>query len=351
MANRSKKAGGARSGSPVNGRKDNANLAGGTGMGGSSLNSKKDGSGRAGNKIDDCGNCAKTLSGIIIRALSGFYYVKSDGCVYECKARGVFRNEDITPLVGDRAEFSIDKNGKGFVTKILERRNFLIRPPVANVDRLIIVVSTAEPRPNPPVIDRLCAVAEDREIEPIIVINKTDLESPREMLGIYEKTGLKVFPVCCQSGEGVEELKSALRGGINVFTGNSGVGKSSLLNIIDPRLGLETGEISEKLGRGRHTTRHASLFELESGGYVCDTAGFSSVDTETGGYICKENLQFTFREFLPYLGKCRFSSCSHICEKGCKICEAVKKGVIAKSRHDSYVLLYNEAKQEELKRK
>lgn len=341
MANRSKKAGGARSGSPVNGARGNGNP----------LNGKKGGYGRADEKKNGPDSRAQTLSGIIIKALSGFYYVKSGGCVYECKARGVFRNEDITPLVGDRAEFSIDKNGKGFVTKILDRRNFLTRPPVANVDRLIIVVSTAEPRPNPPVIDRLCAVAEDRGIEPIIVINKTDLESPREMLGIYEKTGLKVFAVCCQSGEGVDELKSALRGGINVFTGNSGVGKSSLLNIIDPRLGLETGEISEKLGRGRHTTRHASLFELESGGYVCDTAGFSSVDAETGGYICKENLQFTFREFLPYLGKCRFSSCSHICEKGCKICEAVKKGVIAKSRHDSYVLLYNEAKQEELKRK
>lgn len=315
------------------------------------VNGRKGNNGRPGDKTDGFDNCAKTLSGIIIRALSGFYYVKSDGRVYECKARGVFRNEDITPLVGDKAEFSVDKNGKGFVTKILERRNFLTRPPVANVDRLMIVVSTAEPRPNPPVIDRLCAIAEDREIEPIIVINKTDLESPREMLDIYGKTGLKVFAVCCQSGEGIDELKSALGGGINVFTGNSGVGKSSLLNIIDPRLGLETGEISEKLGRGRHTTRHASLFELENGGYVCDTAGFSSVDTETGGYICKENLQFAFREFLPYLGKCRFSSCSHVCEKGCKICEAVEQGVIAKSRHDSYVLLYNEAKQEELKRK
>ena len=289
--------------------------------------------------------------GVIIKAVSGFYYVRSEQKVYECKAKGSFRKDAITPLVGDKAIFSVDSNGKGFVTEIFDRKNFLVRPPVANVDRLIIVVSTAEPKPNPPVIDRLCAIAEDREIEPIIVINKTDICPADDLFEIYKKSGIGIYPVCCQSGQGIEGLKDVLKDGINVFTGNSGVGKSSLLNLIDPRLCLETGEISEKLGRGRHTTRYAKLFELESGGYVCDTAGFSSIDTETGGYICKENLPFAFREFLPYLGKCKFSSCTHICEKGCKICEAVERGEISKSRHDSYVLFYNEAKDIELSRR
>lgn len=283
------------------------------------------------------------MRAVIVKAIAGFYYAKADGEVYECKARGVFRKNEITPLVGDFAEIETTENGKGVIKSIVDRKNFLERPPVANADRLWIVVSTVDPRPNTLVIDRLCAIAEDREIEPIVVVSKTDLADPSEILDIYKKSGIETFLVCCKNGEGVDSVKKRLCGGINVFTGNSGVGKSSLLNIIDPQLGLKTGEISEKLGRGRHTTRHAELFELEGGGYVCDTAGFSSVDCETSGFIVKENLQFDFREFAPFIGKCKFSSCTHTCEKGCEICRAVERGEISKSRHDSYVALYKEA--------
>ena len=283
------------------------------------------------------------MRAVIVKAIAGFYYAKADGEVYECKARGVFRKNEITPLVGDFAEIDTTENGKGVIKSIVDRKNFLERPPVANADRLWIVVSTVDPRPNTLVIDRICAIAEDREIEPIVVVSKTDLADPSEILDIYKKSGIETFLVCCKNGEGVDSVKKRLCGGINVFTGNSGVGKSSLLNIIDPQLGLKTGEISEKLGRGRHTTRHAELFELEGGGYVCDTAGFSSVDCETSGFIVKENLQFDFREFAPFIGKCKFSSCTHTCEKGCEICRAVERGEISKSRHDSYVALYKEA--------
>ena len=283
------------------------------------------------------------MRAVIVKAIAGFYYAKADGEVYECKARGVFRKNEITPLVGDFAEIETTENGKGVIKSIVDRKNFLERPPVANADRLWIVVSTVDPRPNTLVIDRICAIAEDREIEPIVVVSKTDLADPSEILDIYKKSGIETFLVCCKNGEGVDSVKKRLCGGINVFTGNSGVGKSSLLNIIDPQLGLKTGEISEKLGRGRHTTRHAELFELEGGGYVCDTAGFSSVDCETSGFIVKENLQFDFRDFAPFIGKCKFSSCTHTCEKGCEICRAVERGEISKSRHDSYVALYKEA--------
>ena len=283
------------------------------------------------------------MRAVIVKAIAGFYYAKADGEVYECKARGVFRKNEITPLVGDFAEIETTENGKGVIKSIVDRKNFLERPPVANADRLWIVVSTVDPRPNTLVIDRICAIAEDREIEPIVVVSKTDLADPSEILDIYKKSGIETFLVCCKNGEGVGSVKKRLCGGINVFTGNSGVGKSSLLNIIDPQLGLKTGEISEKLGRGRHTTRHAELFELEGGGYVCDTAGFSSVDCETSGFIVKENLQFDFREFAPFIGKCKFYSCTHTCEKGCEICRAVERGEISKSRHDSYVALYKEA--------
>ena len=283
------------------------------------------------------------MRAVIVKAIAGFYYAKADGEVYECKARGVFRKNEITPLVGDFAEIETTENGKGVIKSIVDRKNFLERPPVANADRLWIVVSTVDPRPNTLVIDRICAIAEDREIEPIVVVSKIDLADPSEILDIYKKSGIETFLVCCKNGEGVDSVKKRLCGGINVFTGNSGVGKSSLLNIIDPQLGLKTGEISEKLGRGRHTTRHAELFELEGGGYVCDTAGFSSVDCETSGFIVKENLQFDFREFAPFIGKCKFSSCTHTCEKGCEICRAVERGEISKSRHDSYVALYKEA--------
>ena len=213
------------------------------------------------------------MRAVIVKAIAGFYYAKADGEVYECKARGVFRKNEITPLVGDFAEIETTENGKGVIKSIVDRKNFLERPPVANADRLWIVVSTVDPRPNTLVIDRICAIAEDREIEPIVVVSKTDLADPSEILDIYKKSGIETFLVCCKNGEGVDSVKKRLCGGINVFTGNSGVGKSSLLNIIDPQLGLKTGEISEKYSAsccsstGRPAT---SVFHRASGArYSC----------------------------------------------------------------------------------
>ena len=281
--------------------------------------------------------------GIIIKAISGFFYVEAGDAVYECKARGHFRKDGITPLVGDTVTILPGENFKGVIGEILPRNNFLERPPIANIDRLLIVAASADPKPNTLVLDRLTAIAEDHEIEPVIVINKTDLQNADWLKSIYDTAGIETHMVSCVTGEGIEELKQTLIGKINVFSGNSGVGKSSLLNRIDPQFKLPTGEISEKLGRGRHTTRHVELYKLPAGGYVADTPGFSSVDMEKCGWIVKENLPFAFREFLPFLSSCRFSSCSHTGEKGCAICKAVKQGKIHESRHNSYVALYKEA--------
>ncbi|MBR4282569.1 MAG: ribosome small subunit-dependent GTPase A [Clostridia bacterium] len=280
-------------------------------------------------------------TGIIIKGISGFYYVESENTVYECKARGIFRKEGITPLAGDRVKISIGANGKGWVEEISPRTSYLERPPVANVDRIFVVVSAADPSPSPIVIDRLVAIAEDKEIEPVIVFNKTDLANVDEYINIYKSAGFETYSVCCNTGEGVDALKNVLVDKINVFAGNSGVGKSSLLNLILPQYELKTGEISQKLGRGRHTTRHVELLKLENGGYVADTPGFASIDMEKQ-WIYKENLQFAFREFAPYIGECKFTSCSHTGEKGCAIGEAVEKGIISKSRHQNYITLYRE---------
>ena len=282
-----------------------------------------------------------TKKGIIIKGIAGFYYTEIGDAVFECKARGVFRKMGITPLAGDHVTVTIGENGKGWIEEIEERQTVLERPPVANVDRVYIVASAADPAPSPIVIDRLCAICEDKGIEPSVVFNKTDLEDITEFAEIYRKSGIKTYLVCCKTGEGIDELKQSLIGKINVFAGNTGVGKSSLLNMIDNRFSLETGETSKKLGRGRHTTRWVELLKLESGGYVADTPGFASVDMEKQ-WIYKENLQFAFREFEPYIGKCKFVSCSHTGEKGCAICEAVESGDISKSRHQNYVTLYRE---------
>jgi len=278
---------------------------------------------------------------IIIKGISGFYYVESENTVYECKARGIFRKEGIIPLAGDKVKISIGANGKGWVEEIYPRTTYLERPPVANVDKIFVVVSAADPSPSPIVIDRLVAIAEEKEIEPVIVFNKTDLADVDEYLNIYKSAGFETYTVCCNTGEGVDDIKNTLIDKINVFAGNSGVGKSSLLNLILPQYELKTGEISQKLGRGRHTTRHVELLKLENGGYVADTPGFASLDMEKQ-WIYKENLQFDFREFTPYIGECKFTSCSHTGEKGCAIGEAVEKGIISKSRYQNYITLYKE---------
>ena len=280
--------------------------------------------------------------GIIIKALSGFYYVKTDNGLIECKARGAFRNKNNSPLVGDNVNISILENNRGVIDEIMPRLNCLIRPPVANIDRLFSVVSTISPLPNTFVIDKMIVSAEDKGIEPIIVINKSDLSSADEIAEIYKKSGFKVFVVSATNNEGVEQLYPLFKDKLSVFCGNSGVGKSSLLNAIDSRFDISTADISEKLGRGRHTTRHIELYESHDG-YIADTPGFSSIDMEKTAVIKKENLQFCFREFKDYIGECKFTSCSHTKEKGCAILAAVEEGKIPLSRIESYRKLYEES--------
>ncbi len=283
------------------------------------------------------------LDGIIIKGIGGFYYVEAAGEIYECKARGVFRKSGIKPLAGDRVSISINENAENTIDEIYERSSLLQRPPVANVDRLFIVSSVCEPKPVLLIIDRLTALAVNKGIEPIVVFTKNDLESADEYVAIYKKAGIRAFSVSCVTGEGVESVKSELKNHISAFCGNSGVGKSSLLNVIDPDLALKTGEISDKLGRGRHTTRHSELFKVE-GGYVADTPGFSSFETEETELILKEDLPYSFKEFERYLGQCKFSSCLHTKDKGCRIIQAVEDGDIPASRHESYCSMMEQAK-------
>lgn len=289
-----------------------------------------------------------TKKGKIVRALGGFYYVRCDGGqIYACKARGLFRKEGISPLVGDEVEILLTGEDSGFVEKIFPRKNSLVRPPVANIDLLVMVVSVASPAPNLLVLDKLLAIAEHKGIEPVLAITKTDLDgSEAEALrDLYARAGFQVFLVSSQNGEGTGELEDFLSGKVSCFCGNTGAGKSSLLNVIRPELNLKTNEISQKLGRGRHTTRHAQLYELPGGGYIADTPGFSAVEISRYEVILKDQLQYCFRDFAPYLERCRFVGCSHTSERGCAVLEAVAEGKIAQSRLDSYRAMYEEAKQ------
>ena len=281
--------------------------------------------------------------GIIIKGIGGFYYVEAAGEIYECKARGVFRKSGIKPLAGDRVSISINENAENTIDEIYERKTVFMRPPVANVDRLFIVSSVCEPKPVLLIIDRLTALAVNKGIEPIVVFTKNDLENADEYFSIYKKAGIKAFSVSCKTGEGVELVKAELKNHISAFCGNSGVGKSSLLNAIDKNLSLATGEISDKLGRGRHTTRHSELFKVE-GGYVADTPGFSSFDPEESEIILKDDLPFAFKEFEQYIGECKFTSCLHVKDKGCRIIKAVEDGDIPVSRHESYCSMMEQAK-------
>lgn len=284
------------------------------------------------------------IDGIIIKGIGGFYYVEAaDGIIYECKARGVFRKEKITPLAGDKVEISVDENNKNSIDKIYERRNMFKRPPIANVDKLVIVSSVCDPRPNLLIIDRLSAVAVYKNVEPIIVFTKNDLQSADEYIEIYKNAGFKAFAVSNETGEGIGEIKAVIENGVCVFTGNSGVGKSSLINRMYPDFALETGEISKKLGRGRHTTRHVELLKINNG-YIADTPGFSSLDFETNDLIKKDELAFCFPDFSDYIDSCKFSTCAHVNDKGCRLIEAVNNGDVMRSRHESYVTMYNEVK-------
>lgn len=284
------------------------------------------------------------IKGKIVKGIGGFYYVDCDNEIIECKARGSFRKQGMTPLVGDDVEISVFDNSENAIETILPRKNELIRPPLANLDTLFIVASIVDPKINTLILDNLIAVAEYKHIEPIIVFTKIDLDdSARDYKNIYDKAGFKTILCDNTNGLGADRIRAMLNGKCSAFTGNTGVGKSSLLNNIFPELNLATGETSKKLGRGKHTTRHCELFKVD-GGYVADTPGFSSLDFQRCEKIMKDDLPYCFREFDEYLPYCKFSTCTHTCDKGCAVVEAVEQGKICTSRHNSYVSMYNEVK-------
>lgn len=284
-----------------------------------------------------------TLNGILMKSIGGFYYVRCGGIEYECKARGSFRKSGNSPVVGDKVVISVPDEGFASIEEIKPRKNKLKRPALANVDTLVIVCSTVDPEPNFTVIDKMTAAAVNNNMIPAIVVSKNDLKSGEKIANIYRNSKFPVFLCSPDDTEDVNKLKDFLNGKVSAFTGNSGVGKSTLINCIFPKLELQTGQISRKLGRGKHTTRVVELFEID-GCFVADTPGFSTVDLQRYEMIDKTQLQYCFPEFESYLGECQFTSCSHTCEKGCRILQAVTDGEIEPSRHKSYVAMYNEVK-------
>lgn len=278
--------------------------------------------------------------GLIVKALSGFYEVQTTQGVERCRARGLFRKEGITPLVGDRVRIE-----QQVVTEILPRKNSFLRPPVSNLDLLVVVAADTIPVTEPFLIDRVMAIAGNQNVPALLVVNKTDLADGDRLVSIYQKAGIPVIATSAATGVGIEALRQAIAGKICAFTGNSGVGKSSILNALEPDFQLKVGEVSEKLGRGRHTTRHVELYTLSCGAMVADTPGFSAFDTERMDLVLKENLQYAFSDFAPYLGNCQFNDCTHLHEPGCRIRQAVADGKIAESRYQSYVQLYEKAKE------
>lgn len=286
------------------------------------------------------------MRGILRKIIAGFCYVEADNMIYECKLRGGMRRHGTGIFAGDNVVFSPIDDSHGVIEKTENRKNMLIRPPLANIDRLVIVSSHNTPAPNSLIIDRLTAIACSKDIEPIIVFNKCDLGDMSEWSSIYENAGLKTFTVSAMIDSTIESLKEYLLdfSGITAFTGNSGVGKSSILNTVFPDLKLKTGDVSDKLGRGRHTTRQVELYKLESGGYIADTPGFSSLDLQRSEFLSKDILPDCFPEFRKYLGECKFNSCSHTCEKGCAVISALNEGKIEMSRYENYKNLYSEVK-------
>ena len=287
---------------------------------------------------------AEKRTGRILRSLSGFYDVQTPEGLVTCRARGILRKEGNSPLTGDMVSITLEK-GKGMVESIAPRRNSFVRPAVANVDTLVVFAANVNPVTEPFLIDRVAAIAGDQNVEVVLCVNKCDLDPAIDLVRIYEKAGFTVICTSAETGEGVEALRSILKGKLTAFTGNSGVGKSSILNRLCPELQLPVGEVSEKLGRGRHTTRHVELYSLGADTYVADTPGFSSFDTDQMDIILKENLQYAFPDFGPYTGKCRFDDCSHRREPGCAVRAALEAGEIEPTRYDSYLKLYEKASQ------
>lgn len=284
------------------------------------------------------------IKGIIIKAISGFYYVSSGREVIECKARGKFRLLGQTPLVGDVCEVECTEPGKGVLSAILPRKNELVRPPVANIDKLCIICSEAPPVTDTFLIDKICVIAEYKNIQPVIVINKCDIEAGENLFKTYSQAGYNVIRTSARTGQGIADLEEALSEGITAFTGNSGVGKSSLLNRVLSGVSLATGDISEKIGRGKHTTRAVELYCAGGGIYVADTPGFSAFDLKMLEDIKKDELCLNFAEFTPFVEHCKFTGCSHTKEEGCAVIQAFQSGQISKSRFDSYLMLYDSLK-------
>ena len=296
------------------------------------------------------------IQGKILKSVGGLFHVEAPGGVLLCAARGLFRLKNITPCAGDNVIVNLSGDTP-VITDVLPRKNNIVRPPLSNLDAAVIVVSTVEPKPNALIIDKLIAIFESKGIEPVPLFTKTDKKEENELRAIYVKAGFKVFSVSNASGEGIEELKAFLPGKTSAFIGNTGVGKSSTLNSLFPALTLETAEISRKLGRGRHTTRQAELYGLDNdgmsapNGYIADTPGFSTVEAAKYGKLGSVDVALYFREFAPYINKCKFAGCRHTKEEGCAVIAAKDEGIISAIRFENYVKIYEEAKLEERKYK
>ncbi len=284
------------------------------------------------------------ITGRILRSMSGEFDVQIDCGVITCRGRGRLRRGADIPLAGDMVQITVER-GRGMIERILERKNHFVRPAVANLDLLVVFAANVNPVTKPFLIDRVAAIAGDQEVPVVICVNKCDLDPAQDLARIYRNAGFTVIQTSAETGDGVEELRQLLQGKFAAFTGNSGVGKSSILNRLCPALSLATGEVSEKLGRGRHTTRHVALYEIGADTYVADTPGFSSFDTDQMEVILKENLQYAFPDFGPYIGKCQFHDCTHRREPGCAVTAALAAEEIEPTRYDSYLKLYEKAEQ------
>jgi len=275
-----------------------------------------------------------------LKGIGGLYTVQTEDGLVESRARGIFRHENTQLLPGDRVIIETQPDGAPLITELQERKNSLIRPAVANLDTIVIIASAAPPITETFLIDKVSVIAELKNIDVLICLNKTDLDPAVTLWKIYNQAGFECLRLSAHTGEGIEALQQRLRGRVSALTGNSGVGKSSILHKMYPELEIPVGNLSEKLGRGKHTTRHTELFALPDGGYIADTPGFSAFDVTKLESLLREDIQFGFREMQPYLTDCRYTGCAHIKEDGCAILKAVKRGVVPKSRHESYVQLY-----------
>ncbi len=285
-----------------------------------------------------------SVEGMLLKAIGGLYYAETPLGILECKARGIFRKQNISPCAGDKVIITNITDNKGVVDKILPRKNSIIRPPLANLDYIVFVTSTCKPAPNLTLLDKFLAIAKYKEIKSIIAVTKLDLQKNSELMDIYINSGAEFIEIDYENPESYMKLYDMIADKIAAFTGNTGVGKSTLLNHISKDLDIKTGEISQKLGRGRHTTRNVELYKLNNGGYIADTPGFSTFETQKYDIIFKDDLASCFPEFSDYETKCRFPDCAHMKEKGCMVVDAVNAGIIPTSRYNSYVEMYEEAK-------